>query len=702
MASVTLTSAGTAATAGVGGSPYAITPSAAVGTGLDNYNISYHDASVGLTVHAIALDITATDQSKNYGDTFTFTGNEFTVGIGQLKNTDSVASVTLTSAGTAATAGVAGSPYMITPSAATGTGLGNYNISYHDAGVGLIVHAIALDITANNQSKNYADTFTFTGSEFTVGAGQLKNTDSVASVTLISAGAAGTATVAGSPYAIVASNAMGSGLNNYNIGYHDGQLTVHAIALDITANNQSKNYGNTFTFTGSEFTVGAGQLKNSDSVTSVTLTSAGAPMTATVAGSPYAITPSAAMGSGVGNYTIAYHDGSLTVNAIALDITANNRTKTYGDTVTFAGTEFTTGTGQLKNSDTVTSVTLISAGAPMTATVAGSPYAITPSAAMGSGLGNYMISYHNASIGLTVNLRGLDITANNRTKTYGATVTFAGTEFTTGAGQLVNGDTVMSVTLTSAGAAGTATVTAPGPNYPILPSAAVGTGLANYAVNYVNGTLHINPATVTITAANQSKIFGVTYVPDTTPPSVDFTITGTFYNGDAVTSITLTCAGYAASATVTPPGPTYPIVPSNAVGTGLGNYTVGYVNGTFTINAWTITGFYQPVDMPPVVNTVKGGSTVPLKFNIYAGNVERTSVSDVQGGTCQLFQTNCSGGPEDPIGDLPNTGGTALRYDTTGHQFIQNWQTPKGANQCYVVRMTAIDGSYIEAYFKTK
>ena len=129
------------------------------------------------------------------------------------------------------------------------------------------------------------------------------------------------------------------------------------------------------------------------------------------------------------------------------------------------------------------------------------------------------------------------------------------------------------------------------------------------------------------------------------------------------------------------------------MGTGLGNYTVGYVNGTFTINAWTITGFYQPVDMPPVVNTVKGGSTVPLKFNIYAGNMERTSVSDVQGGTCQLFQTNCSGGPEDPIGDLPNTGGTALRYDTTGHQFIQNWQTPKGANQCYVVRMTAIDGS---------
>ena len=54
---------------------------------------------------------------------------------------------------------------------------------------------------------------------------------------------------------------MGSGLDNYTIAYHDGHLTVHAIALDITANNQSKNYSDTFSFTGTEFTTGAGQLK---------------------------------------------------------------------------------------------------------------------------------------------------------------------------------------------------------------------------------------------------------------------------------------------------------------------------------------------------------------------------------------------------------------------------------------------------------
>ena len=111
--------------------------------------------------------------------------------------------------------------------------------------------------------------------------------------------------------------------------------------------------------------------------------------------------------------------------------------------MTFAGTEFTT--SGLVNGDTVTSVTLTSTGAAATATVAGSPYAIVPSAAVGTGLGNYTISYVNGS--LTVNTAALTITADSTSKTYGQTVTFAGTEFTESG--LVNGDTVTSVTLTS-------------------------------------------------------------------------------------------------------------------------------------------------------------------------------------------------------------------------------------------------------------
>jgi len=98
-------------------------------------------------------------------------------------------------------------------------------------------------------------------------------------------------------------------------------------------------------------------------------------------------------------------------------------------------------------------------------------------------------NYNNASASVKINVIkvSLMITANSTSKTYGQTVTFAGTEFTTIG--LISPDTVTSVTLTSAGAVDTAPVG----TYAIVPSAAVGTGLANYNISYVNGTLTVNP-----------------------------------------------------------------------------------------------------------------------------------------------------------------------------------------------------------------
>ena len=82
------------------------------------------------------------------------------------------------------------------------------------------------------------------------------------------------------------------------------------------------------------------------------------------------------------NYTLNYVGAKLDITPRALTITANNRTKTYGDTITFAGTEFTT--DGLVNGDSVGSVTLTSTGAAASATVAGSLYSIVPSAALGA------------------------------------------------------------------------------------------------------------------------------------------------------------------------------------------------------------------------------------------------------------------------------------------------------------------------------
>src|SRR6185503_14517012 len=156
-------------------------------------------------------------------------------------------------------------------------------------------------------------------------------------ITLTSTGAAATATVAGSPYDIVPSAAVGTGLGNYEIDYQDGKLTVDKADLTITAANKTKTYGATIVFDGTtpstDFSVTG--LVNSDTVDSITLTSTGAAATATVAGSPYDIVPSAAVGTGLGNYEIDYQDGKLTVDKADLTITANNKTKTYGDAVIF-------------------------------------------------------------------------------------------------------------------------------------------------------------------------------------------------------------------------------------------------------------------------------------------------------------------------------------------------------------------------------
>jgi hypothetical protein len=47
-----------------------------------------------------------------------------------------------------------------------------------------------------------------------------------------------------------------------------------------------------------------------------------------------------------------------------------------------------------------------------------------------------------------------------------------------------------------------------------------------------------------------------------------------------------------------------------------------------------------------------------------------------------------------------NSGSTALRYDSTGGQFIQNWQSPSKPSTCYRVMMNAADGSFLQAFFK--
>src|SRR5208337_2782586 len=144
-----------------------------------------------------------------------------------------------------------------------------------------------------------------------------------------------------------------------------------------------------------------------------------------------------------------------------------------------------------------------------------------------------------------------------QTKVYGAALP----TLTASYSGFVNGDTSASLTTQP-------TLTTP---------ATTGTHVGSYTITFKNGTLTITPAPLTITANNDSKAYGTLK----TFSGTAFTQTGLVTaNGDTITGVTETSPGSPASATVG----SYNIVPSAATGSGLSNYTIGYVNGTLTVN----------------------------------------------------------------------------------------------------------------------
>jgi len=161
-----------------------------------------------------SLVITVLDAAKVYGETLGQSG-AFTVA--GLVAGDSVDGILLSSGGAAASAGVG--TYALDGSDATGTGLGNYVISYV-SGI-LSVTPASLVITVLDAAKAYGESLDLAGG-YTVSG--LVAGDTVLSVLLESAGTDPEADPG--QYEIVGSGAEGTGLGNYDISYVAGVLTV--------------------------------------------------------------------------------------------------------------------------------------------------------------------------------------------------------------------------------------------------------------------------------------------------------------------------------------------------------------------------------------------------------------------------------------------------------------------------------------------
>ncbi|MDP9368506.1 MAG: HYR domain-containing protein, partial [Chloroflexota bacterium] len=206
-----------------------------------------------------------------------------------------------------------------------------------------------------------------------------------------------------------------------------------------------------------------------------------------------------------------------------------------------------------------------------------------------------------------------------------------------------------------------------------------------------------------------SGSFIVTVV-DTTAPVVaqpaNITVDPTSVNG-AVVTYTAPNATDAVSGTLTASclpasGSTFAIGTTTVTCSatdGAGN--TGTTSFTVTVRNLTLTGFYAPVDMSGIVNTVKAGSTVPLKFEVFAGSTELTDTAVVKSLRVGVY-TGPTTATTDEI-ETTVTGGTSLRYDSTAGQFVYNWST-KGltVGQTYQVTLTLTDGSTISALFKMK
>jgi hypothetical protein len=323
----------------------------------------------------------------------------------------------------------------------------------------------------------------------------------------------------------------------------------------------------------------------------------------------------------------------------------------------------------------------------------------------GNSGGNYAVTAHTASG--TITKRDLTVT-------------------TTGVNKVYNGNADATVSLSTDKVSGDAVTPAytnasfnnknVGINKPVSVTGVSisGADAGNYTLlnTTASTTANITPLGITgnFTAAN--KVYDGTAAATVLTRSLSGTIAGDDVNLSGGTA-TFNNASVGTNKTVTLSGATL-------TGSDAGNYSLTVNTTTANITAWNAQGygFYAPVgvsnsiftaapsDAPvsnpgEVWNTAKGGSTIPLKFNVYAGTVEKTSLSDIA--AFQSQKLVCAGGVGEDVVEITTTGNTSLRYDTTAMQWIQNWKTPTAnADTCYRAWVTFADGSSIEAFFKLK
>jgi hypothetical protein len=113
---------------------------------------------------------------------------------------------------------------------------------------------------------------------------------------------------------------------------------------------------------------------------------------------------------------------------------------------------------------------------------------------------------------------------------------------------------------------------------------------------------------------------------------------------------------------------------------------------------YEFTGFYRPVDNLPVLNAVKGGAAVPVKFSLtgYQG------MAILASGSPASQRISCAAGGEiDAIEQTVAAGSSSLSYEATTDRYSYVWKTSSlWAGTCRQLVVELDDGSVHKAFFK--
>jgi autotransporter-associated beta strand protein len=633
------------------------------GSAATNYTLT--GASGSVTVTSLPLTITATSETKTYGSAYSPDPTAFTVS-GTLVGSETPTAVTMTaSGGTNTTDPVSGSPYSLTPSAATGTGgflATNYNITYV-AGT-LTVNPLPLVLTG---ARGYDGT-----SNAAYGILSISNAVGGDDVSLAS-GAATLAAASPGPEAITSGGSLtlgGTTAPDYTLTGVSGTVTISATPLTITANAQTNTYGSTLSLGTTAFTV-QGTLASGESVTGVTLTAnGGTASNSPVAGSPYTITPSAAVGSGgfnAADYTITYVTNQLTVNPLAVvlggtrvyDGTANAAVSILSISNALGGDDIglTNGPAGLASADIGTNGITTFSNLTLTGTTA-TDYTLTGAS------GSVVIT--PLAVVLT-GTRVYDGTNDADASSLSISNAVAGDDVSLASGSAVlAGSTV-----------GPEAITSPGT------LALGGTTSSNYSLAGATGSVLVTPLPLTITATSETKIYGSAYTPDPTA----FTVSGTLVGSETPTAVTMTASG-GTNTTDPVSGSPYSLTPSAATGTGgflATNYNITYVAGSLTVN---------PLPLVLTGTRAYDGTGSAAASILSISNVVGSDDVNLASGAAVLASASVGTEPITSAGTLVLGGTTAPDYTltgVTGAVVVTNPNT--GTNNTLQITSANADGS---------